>query len=299
MKFDCLVIGGGPAGANAALVLGRAKLSVLLIDNLDARNKVTHESHGFITNDSLPPQVIKEKGIYDLQKYSSITLREETVLSVKKINDGFHVETNKNVYYTQRLVLASGLKEQLPEIPGITQVYGSHFFNCPFCDGWELKDKQIALITEQPQITHFVAMVSHWSRNLRIYTNGNLFDKNEKQILEERKIPINEEKIHFIDSKDDKIAIHTPNSSLVFQGGFLMPTLTPRINYLKNIPLDLTEFGRISTDSFGKTSYPNIYAAGDIQMIGGEQLVHAASSGSRTASVIVQEVASKEFDNWF
>ena len=144
MVYDCIIIGGGPAGLNAALVLGRAKLNVLLVDNENPRNKVTGHSHGFITNDHLSPKEIREKGFKDLLRYPNISKVTDRVMEIIP-DENFLVITEKNQYEANRILIASGMNEKIPDVDGLMKLYGKRFFNCPFCDGWEMKDKKLRI----------------------------------------------------------------------------------------------------------------------------------------------------------
>jgi len=297
MVYDCVIIGGGPAGLSAALVLGRAKLNVLLIDNNDPRNKVTNESHGFITNDSLSPFTIREKAKNDLIKYSNIQLISDTVADISDQSSFFILETLKNSFKTKRIILATGLKETLPTIKGLKSVYGDLFFNCPFCDGWELMDQKLAIIVEQEEhLLHFSKMIFHWSKQLSVFTNGMKVADSIKSILSKNKIQLFEDKIESIEKIDSKgkINLHN-NESIEVYGGFLIPQFELNLDFAKNLSLTLNDVGRIQTDEFGSTSFKNVYAAGDIDATSGEQLVHSASSGSKVASGIVKEIAFENF----
>ncbi|WP_407370590.1 NAD(P)/FAD-dependent oxidoreductase [Carnobacterium sp.] len=297
MVYDCVIIGGGPAGLSAALVLGRAKLNVLLIDNNDPRNKVTNEAHGFITNDSLSPFTIREKAKKDLLKYSNIQLISDTVADISDQSSFFIIETLKNNFETKRIILATGLKETLPNVKGLESVYGDLFFNCPFCDGWELKNQKLAIIVEQEEhILHFSTMIFHWSKQLTVFTNGMKVSDSIKSILAKNEIELFEDKIESIEKKDSKGKINLHNSqSIEVYGGFLAPQFELNMTFAKNLSITLNDAGRIQTDEFGSTSFKNVYAAGDSNATSGEQLVHSASSGSKVASGIVKEIAFENF----
>src|SRR5439155_9321758 len=147
MLFDCAIIGGGPAGLNAALILGRARRNVILLDNNNPRNAVTQESHGFITRDGTKPKEFREIAHKELGRYPSIIYVKREVTSVIK-NDknnnrpSFELVTSENERYQSRtIIISTGLKDVLPNIENISYYYGKSLFHCPYCDGWELRDK--------------------------------------------------------------------------------------------------------------------------------------------------------------
>lgn len=293
--FDCIVVGAGPAGANAALVLGRARLSVLLLDDNTNRNKVTHESHGFITNDSLSPSEIRSKALSDLAKYPSILVKQSTVKSIEDNKSIFVVKTSSDTYHAKRIILATGYRETLPEIPNLKNLYGSKFFNCVFCDGWEQRDKPLAVISETSDKTlHLVKMVKHWSNDLIVFTNGNSLDIQDKKLLLDRKIVTDESPILSLQELNNNIIVQTEKMTYTVSGGFVVPVLSLRLDFLSSIKLNTTNSGLLEINDNNETSHKYIYAAGDLHTFE-TQLVHAASSGSRVASNIVREIAFENF----
>jgi thioredoxin reductase len=139
MIVDCAIIGGGPAGLNAALVLGRARRRVLVFDENHPRNAVTQESHGFVTRDGVKPHEFRAMAHQELSKYPSVEMQLVRVTAIRKASDAFAITTEKgDVFSAKTVLLATGLKEILPPIDGLHDYYGKSVFCCPYCDGWEL-----------------------------------------------------------------------------------------------------------------------------------------------------------------
>jgi thioredoxin reductase len=157
MLFDCAIIGGGPAGLNAALVLGRARRNTILFDNDNPRNAVTQESHGFITRDGIKPKEFREIAHKEIDKYPSVAYAKKDVTSIIKNNQLFELVTfEKEVYQSKTIIISSGLKDVLPNIENISDYYGKSLFNCPYCDGWELRDKPLVVIIDD-QVQGFIS----------------------------------------------------------------------------------------------------------------------------------------------
>ena len=175
--FDCAIIGGGPAGLNAALVLGRARRNTILFDNDNPRNAVTQESHGFITRDGVKPKEFREIARKEIGKYPSVTHAKKEVASIIKNNNQLFemVTSDKELYQSKSIIIATGLKDVLPNIENISDYYGKSLFNCPYCDGWELRDKPlVVIIDDQVQGFHFIQTIYNWSKDLVVCTNGKL-----------------------------------------------------------------------------------------------------------------------------
>jgi thioredoxin reductase len=185
MLFDCAIIGGGPAGLNAALVLGRARRNTLLFDNNNPRNAVTQESHGFITRDGINPKEFREIAHKEIGKYPSVVIQKKEVTSVIKNNQLFELVTSENeLYQSKNIIISSGLKDVLPNIENISDYYGKSMLNCPYCDGWELRDKPlVVIIDDQVQGFHFIQTdFYNWSKYLVVCTMASPFKTLSKNV---------------------------------------------------------------------------------------------------------------------
>jgi thioredoxin reductase len=213
MLFDCAIIGGGPAGLNAALILGRARRNVILLDSNNPRNAATQESHGFITRDGIKPKEFREIAHKELGRYHSIIFAKREVTSVIKNNKNdkpsFELLTSENDerYQSKSIIIATGLKDVLPNIENISDYYGKSLFHCPYCDGYELQDKPlVVIIGEQVQGFHFIQTIYNWSKGLIVCTNGEAFQNSaQKDFLQNKGIKIIEHKIKNFEGKNGQI----------------------------------------------------------------------------------------------
>ncbi len=171
--YDCTVIGGGPAGLNAALVLGRARRSVVLFDDNLPRNRVTHASHGFLTRDGVTPAEFRRIAYEEVLHYPSVERHSVKVTDVRKLDSGFLVTAeNGETVRSRKLLITAGLKEELPPILGLKELYGKSVFHCPYCDGWELRDQPLIVVIDHPRAYHMAKLIYQWSRDLVVCTNG-------------------------------------------------------------------------------------------------------------------------------
>lgn len=143
-RFDVAIIGGGPAGLSAALVLGRSRRSVVVIDDGHPRNARSHAVHGFLTRDGAPPEELRRLARAELEPYA-VKLVDETVEDARHEGARFHVVTKSGAsFVTRKLLLATGIKDCVPKIKGIDALYGSSVVQCAYCDGWEFRDQPLA-----------------------------------------------------------------------------------------------------------------------------------------------------------
>jgi thioredoxin reductase len=300
MLYDCAIIGGGPAGLNAALVLGRSRRNTILFDNDSPRNAVTQESHGFITRDGTKPKEFREIAHKEIGKYPSVAIQKRVVTSVTKNNQLFElVASDKDLYQSRNILISSGLKDVLPNIENITDYYGKSLFNCPYCDGWELQDKPlVVIIDDQVQGFHFIQTIYNWSKNIVVCTNGKPFQNTEqKRLIHNKGIKIMENRIrNFVgeNGKMEKI-IFENGESVDREGGFVLPRLVQSSNFAKQLGCEYNPLGGISVDSYGRTNIQGVYAAGDASTIAPAQLIIAAAEGLRAAVGVNRDLIQKEF----
>ena len=198
MVLDCAIIGGGPAGLNAALVLGRARRKVLLFDDNKPRNAVTQHSHGFITRDGVHPAEFRAIGQQEIAKYPSVEIHSVRIEAVIKQGTTFELVADSGEKFEARnIILATGVQETLPAVEGIYDYYGKSLFNCPYCDGWELRDKPLVIIAENEMgASHLPKVLYNWSHDLVVCTNGHqVLNEEQKLFLDKYGIGVIEEKI--------------------------------------------------------------------------------------------------------
>ncbi|MFF2092867.1 NAD(P)/FAD-dependent oxidoreductase [Paenibacillus sp. NPDC058174] len=301
MLLDCAIIGGGPAGLNAALVLGRARRTVLLFDENKARNAVTPESHGFITRDGVKPAEFRDLAHQELSKYPSITVAPVRVTAIEKQGENcFAVTTEAGDRYEARtVILATGLKEQLPAIPEISDYYGRSLFSCPYCDGWELKDQPLVIITDTAEHAFHMGMtVYQWSRDLVICMNGSeQLDSGQAEKLRSKGIQVYEQRIKGLAGREGKLAgvILEDGTELKRSGGFVTSEWAHTLPFAEMLGCELNEHGGIAADDFGRTNVDGLYAAGDASVIVPAQLIAAAAGGSRAAIGVNTELMHADF----
>lgn len=298
--FDCAIIGGGPAGLNAALVLGRARRNTVLFDNDNPRNAVTQESHGFITRDGVKPQEFREIAHKDIGKYPSVVYEKKQITSVIKNDHLFELTSSENeIYQSKTIIISTGLKDVLPEIDNISEYYGKSLFNCPYCDGWELRDKPlVVIIEEQTQGFHFIQTIYNWSKDLIVCTNGkSIFNSEQKHLINNKGIKIMENKIKNFEGKNGQMEkIYFENGdSVIRKGGFVLPQPIQASDFASKLGCEYNSLGGISVDFYGRTNIQGVYAAGDASVFAPAQLIIAAADGLKAAAGVNRDLIQKEF----
>ncbi len=299
-QYDCMIIGGGPAGLSAALTLGRARRKVALVDNGTNRNRVTQESHGFLTRDGIKPQEFKNLASKDIESYPSITMMDQTVIEIIKddITGLFLVNTSENkTYVTEKILLATGIQEEFP-LPQIRQYYGKSLFSCPYCDGWELRDKPLAIIAENEEhISHMTKLVFNWSQDLIVFTNGHQLSKKIQNDFEQKKIKAYTNTIkdlHGDDGNLSSVELET-GDNILRAGGFVVPSFYRPNKFAKQLNCQVDENGTIMTDGAGRTTAAGIYIAGETEKGGPSSLMIAAAEGFKAASSINMDITIERF----
>lgn len=291
--LDVAIIGGGPAGLNAALVLGRARKNIAVIDEGRPRNAVTRASHGFLTRDGITPSEFRSLAKDEISVYPSVSLIEDSVISIEGSDGQFQIVTKQGRTFTSKKILfAVGMKDQPLAIPGLTEVYGKSAFVCPYCDGWELRDKPLVIINKGAELMHFAPLISGWTNHFTICTNGpdQLTDDQRKE-LQQHQVPLFNSVIKHIDSNDGIVqqVVLEDGTTIPCRGIFFKPELMTGSNLPQVLGCDITETGMIVTDDFGKTTIPGVYSAGDAASKL-YQTIAAASMGAFTAAAINNEL---------
>ena len=299
-RFDCAVIGAGTAGLSASLVLGRSRRKIAVFDNGTNRNRVTQESHGFITRDGIKPEEFKEIGLAELGKYPSIQYVGKTVSAITEQPDGlFTITTSENdVYLAEKIILATGVQEQFPAIPDIRKYYGKSLFSCPYCDGWELKDEPLLIIAEnEAHAFHMGKLIYNWSENLVIATNGHELSPFILNEFQRKNITVRTEPIKNLHGENGylKKVEFDSGEEIERTGGFIVPSFVRPNPFAEQLGCEVDENNVIIADDMGQTSQENIYVAGETAQAGPSSLIIAAAEGSKAATAINMAITDERF----
>jgi len=290
---DCTIVGGGPAGLNAALVLGRARRSVMLVDSNNARNKVTFSSHGFLTRDGVKPAELREFAHQEFSKYPTIVTMEDKVIDIVKMDEGFTIKTQSGQQWTTRkVILATGVYEKFPNIPNLSDFYGNSIFNCPYCDGWELRDQPLALFGIIDYTVHMAKVLRNWSKDIVIFTNGKELTKRQVKQIKKFELRVETSPVLLLIGKQGMLEkVKLVNGTVIKRvGGFATPELFQTSELGTLLGIKLNDTGGHESDEVGRTKITGFFVAGEASNIYPTQLIIAAASGVKTAMAVNVEL---------
>lgn len=297
-EVDVVIIGGGPAGLSAALNLGRARASVVVVDAGRPRNAATLRSHGFLTRDGVSPLELRKLARAELDAYPNVRVFDRTAVSALRESDaGFSVSLRgrgrgiPSVIAARSVLIATGLRETLPPIPSLCAYYGLTVFSCAACDAWELQDRRLALIGETADLAARARLIARWTDRLTVFTNGaNVIDTVEEAELAAVGIVVDRRAIDDLEGDRGAVtAVRLADGSRVeIDGGFVRPEWHPALDFV-GLEVERDAEGNLVTDRSGRTSVPGLYAAGDAASPGPQQLIVAAGQGARVAAVLVHD----------
>ncbi|WP_336760270.1 NAD(P)/FAD-dependent oxidoreductase [Paenibacillus sp. USHLN196] len=265
--LDVLIIGGGPAGLNAALVLGRARKNVVVIDDETPRNWVTRETHGFVTRDGASPREFRKAAKEQIAAYPSVQFASDTATAITGCDGDFRITTAQGASYrTKKILFAVGKKDLPLDINGLTEVYGKSAFVCPYCDGWELRDQTLVIIVNGDNALHMAKVISGWTENYTICTNGSgsLTDEQREE-LKQHQVTVFDAPVQSIGSEDGMVkqVVLDDGTAIPCTGIFFQPKLFTGSELPKAIGCEISELGTVIVDASGKTSVAGVYSAGD------------------------------------
>lgn len=298
--LDCIIIGGGPSGLSAGLTLGRARRNIALMDDGTNRNRVTQASHEFITRDGIKPQAFKDIALKELVSYPSVSYLNATVTEIIKDigNERFTVKTSTSQeFVSEKIILATGVQE-IFTIPSIRKFYGKSLFSCPYCDGWEQKDKPLVVMAEKEEhVLHLTKLIYNWSQDLVVLTNGAHLSKEGKMELQKHNIKVISEKIKDLIGNDgylQKIEFES-GATIIRSGGFVAPSYYRPNQFAEKLGCDIDVDGKVITDGVGRTTQKNVYIAGETERSKPSTLMISAAKGNKAAVSVNTDLTMERF----
>ena len=296
-RFDAVVVGGGPAGLSAALALGRARRRVLVAADGPPRNAPARAAHNVFTRDGTPPDELNRIGRAQLAPYP-VTLRDAWAADAAPADGGFAVTFADGERVDARgLVLATGVRDVLPDVPGLADLWGTGVFHCPYCHGWEVAGRPLGVYARGEQALHLVRLLRGWTDDLVLFTDGPPgLAAEERARVERNGIAVREERVARVVGADGELeAVVLEGGEGVPRSGLLVsPEQVLRSDLPGRLGCALAPDGRVEAGVGGRTAVPGVFVAGDAGP-GMQSVVAAMASGTLAGAMLNHDLLEAEF----
>jgi thioredoxin reductase len=297
--YDVVIVGAGPAGLSAALVLGRCSRKVLVCDNGHPRNEASHAMHGYLTRDGMPPLEFLRLAREELGPYTTVEIRDATVTDARCENSRFvtTLETGEQVE-SRKLLIATGVRDCVPAIDGISNLYGRSVFHCPYCDGWEMREQPLAVYGKGEQGYGLSLELTAWSSDILLCTDGpSELEPRQIARLSRNGITVREEPVVRLEGDDGMLR------RIIFDG--IEPAKRRALFFTtgqyQQSPLaiqlgcDFDDKGTVRTGKYETTHLRGLYVAGDASRAV-QWVVVAAAEGAEAAFAINTDLIKENLD---
>ncbi len=294
--YDVIVVGAGPAGLSAALILGRSRRRVLVCDTGRPRNAASQGMHGYLTRDGIPPHEFLRIAREQLAQYDTVELRDAEVVAAECVDGRFSVTlANDERLGARKLLIATGVVDHVPQIPGFQELYGRSVFHCPYCDGWEVRDRPLAVYGRGARGFGLSLELTGWSRDLVLCSDGPCeLDAEERARLDRNGIRVREERVARLEGSGrlERIVFASgeplPRHALFFTTG-----QTQQSQLARRLGCEINEKGTVRTGKYETTHLTGLYVAGDASRAV-QWVVVAASEGAEAAFAINTDLLKED-----
>jgi thioredoxin reductase len=286
MQYDVVIVGGGPAGLSAALALGRGRKRTLVCDAGPPRNAAAVHVQNFVTRDGIPPAEFRRIAAEQLQRYPGVALRNERVLSVDGSRGAFRVRFETGMIDARRVLLCTGMIDELPAIEGFATSWGSSIFACPYCHGWEVQDRRFAYLAADAEALPFALLLRGWTADVVALTNGAFAVPAEAAArFSAAGLTIEQRPIARLRSAGAELtAIEFTEGPRLERDVLFAQPRQRQVDVVQQLGLALDAHGFVTVDETTReTSIPGIHAGGDL-ITHAQGAVLAAASGTLAAS---------------
>ena len=297
-NFEVIIIGGSYAGLSAALSLGRALRSVLIVDGGMPCNRQTPHSHNFITQDGKTPMQISTVAKEQVSQYKTIQFYSGTVVNATKKDKEFEIKTQAgDLFHSKKLIIATGLRDIMPDIKGFAACWGISVIHCPYCHGYEVRNEKTGIFGNGDYGFEFSRLVNNWTKDLALYTNGkSTLTPEQVEKLRQHNISIVEKEIHSFEHVNGQIQniIFNDHSKTSITAMYAKPASVQHSDIASQLACELTEQGRVKVDMSQHTNIEGVFACGDCAN-SSRDIAFAAASGMNAGGTCNKELIVEEF----
>ncbi len=297
--YDVVVIGGGPAGLNGALMLARSRRSVLVIDSGAPRNSPAEGVHGLLGHDGVSPAELIERGRSEVRRYGGHVVAGEVIGMAREANSFTVALGDGRSVRARRLLVTTGVVDELPDLPGVRERWGRDVLHCPYCHGWEVRDKAIGVLASGPNSIHQALLFRQLSDDVIYFSHTMRPDDEDAQKLAARGIRVIDGEVESLEIRDDRLTgARLRDGTVIDRDALVVSTrMVARAEFLADIGLKPTEHPsglgeHIEVDSTGSTDVFGVWAAGNITDLAaqvGASAAAGASAGSKINADLVDE----------
>lgn len=297
-KFDVIIIGGSYAGLSAGMALGRSLRNVLIIDNGKPCNIQTPQSHNFLTQDGNTPAEISTLAQQQVEKYETVKFYKGLATTAVKTENGFEIQTALGDKFTaKKIILATGIKDIMPDIKGFAECWGISIIHCPYCHGYEYSNDKTGILANGEIAFEMGKLINNWTNNLTVFTNGkSTLTENQVAKLKKHNIKLVEKEIDFFAHKNGQIEniMFKDGSSETLKALYARPKFEQHCELPKLLGCEFTEQNHIKIDFFQKTTQNGIFACGDNSSMM-RAVSYAVAMGGMAGSMANREIIEEEF----
>jgi thioredoxin reductase len=298
-EYDVAIVGAGPAGLSAALLLGRCCRRVLVCDEGRPRNASSPGVYGFLSRDGVAPAELRRLGRAELGRYPQVDVRDVVVAGAAKLDGGFALQLpDGERAHARKLLLATGVVDELPPVAGLAELWGKTAFPCPYCDAWEFRGRTLGVLGHGPAALSLCRALTAWSRDLVLLSNGpSRLAPDDKRALITMGVRVVPERVLAFEGRDGKVyaAVLADAPAVTLDALFVSGAQHQRSPLVEQLQGDEALRGPGATGPHESTEVPGLYIAGDASE-GVQLAIIAAAEGAQAAFAINRELVREEFE---
>jgi len=296
--FDVIVVGGSYSGLAAAMALGRALKTVLVIDSGLPCNRQTPHSHNFLTQDGSTPKEITANAKKQVRQYDTVAFLDDIATKGNKVQNGFEILTaSGRTFFGVKLIFATGIRDILPDIEGLSACWGISALHCPYCHGYEVRNERTGIIGNGEQAFELARLISNWTEDLTLFTNGiSTLTSQQELELQHHRIRIVKKEIEYLDHSSGFVQniVFKDQSKEPVKAIYLRPPFEQHSDIPEMMGCELTEDRYLKIDAFQETTVPGVYAVGD-NASRLRTVANAVSMGTAAGIIVSRKMIFEQF----